>query len=269
VIVPNAHPALIGRETFEKVQGRLAGNRARTTPAVGGGEFLLSSMMVCGHCGARMVAERPRGRRDFIGYQCNGYRVFGKAVCNRNWVKEPDVVPCIVRRLQEDFLNPDNLANLRAELKRQAEQAHRIDPVLGKRLRAKAADLDSKIRQGSERLAVVPLDMVQALSETIRRWKAERDAVARELDDLERVPDMGEAEREVDAAEAYLWQLREGLENDDPVVLRAVLREMVSKVELWWEHRPRGPHTVSTLSRGLIHVRADEEIVRLVNPSRA
>jgi hypothetical protein len=58
-VIPDAHPALVDRQTFERVQQRLKDNQTHTTPLKGGGDFLFSRMIFCGNCGSPMYLPRP------------------------------------------------------------------------------------------------------------------------------------------------------------------------------------------------------------------
>jgi len=267
IVVPGTHPAIVDQETFDAVQAKLAGHQKRTTPKVAGGDFLLSGMMVCGHCGGRMVAGNPRQNRKRVFYECNSYRQYGKTACNRHTIYEADLVACIAAKIQEDFLNPDNFAKLREEMRRQAEAERKEAPCEAARLRRQIEQLDRKIQQGNERLAVVDVDMVAGLSATIRGWRQERERIEQQLRDAEQGPDIEAIELQLAQAEALLWQLREALDRSDPTELRAVLRELVEKVELYWTHTNRGPHVVSKFARGLIYLKVDEQMSRLVGGS--
>jgi len=130
-------------------------------------------------------------------------------------------------------------------------------------------DLDGQIRQGNENLVLLPHDRLAGVVATIRGWEQERGHLVGGLEALERGTDLADAEAETAAAEAALWRLREGLENDDATPAATSLREMVSKGELFWEHKPRGAHTVSVFCRGLVSLRADEQVSGLVASATA
>jgi site-specific DNA recombinase len=53
----DVHDPLIDRDTFDRVQKKLALRTKQTTPIAGGGDFLLSGLVWCGHCGS---AHTPR-----------------------------------------------------------------------------------------------------------------------------------------------------------------------------------------------------------------
>jgi DNA invertase Pin-like site-specific DNA recombinase len=266
IVVPDSHPPLIDRDTFEVVQAKLTGNRARKTPLLAGGDFLLSGMLVCGHCGSWMVGRRGLGggkdtRRPV--YLCNGYNRWGKGYCKCHWVEERRILPAIIRRLTEDFLNPDNLRALREEIRRQDEEAARQNPDDAKQLRAKINALDRDIARGNRNMALAQPDAIAGIAEVVRGWRDERDRLATEVAAIERgLRPSASAEAELDEAEAQLWRLREALTNEDGPEVRAVLQELVSRVELWFEHREVGRYTKTKFARGLIYLRPDDLIVR-------
>lgn len=58
VVVPDAHPAIIDRETFAIVQARMASNKIERRATVGG--YPLSGMLRCGTCGSPFVGGGGR-----------------------------------------------------------------------------------------------------------------------------------------------------------------------------------------------------------------
>jgi hypothetical protein len=68
VVVPDAHPAIIDRDTFNAVQALLAQHK-RIQGDVRATRWLLTGRLYCGHCGSRMYG-RTAGRGHFT-YACN------------------------------------------------------------------------------------------------------------------------------------------------------------------------------------------------------
>jgi DNA invertase Pin-like site-specific DNA recombinase len=225
IVVENSHEALIDREIFEMVQARLLKNKKRTAPR-SAWNYLLSGMMVCGHCGSRMVAGVKHGRK---GYMCAGYRNHGKAVCFFHTIDENPLFDCIVKHLQEGFLKPDNLVKLKAEVRRQAEEARSGSAKRIRQLRSEVAQLDRKINQGVERLVLVGKDLVAELAGKIGEWKTRRETLTADLAIIEARPGETDQEQRIDQAIAQLWKLTEAIAEADPTEIRVVLQEFVSK----------------------------------------
>jgi DNA invertase Pin-like site-specific DNA recombinase len=266
IITPGSHPAIIDRATFEKVQAKLEGNRERKTPQQARGDWLLSGMLVCGHCGSLLVGKsswhRNTKRRRRI-YICNSYQRWGKSGCQCHYVYEAQILDVLVRKLQEDFLNPDNLVRLREELHRHAAQTSKQEGAEEARLRRQIETLDRDIAEGNKNMArAQSVDAIEGIAAAIREWRGERDRLAGRLADMGEAGGTSTTEAEIEEAEKQLWALREGLEEEDPTQVRAVLREMVDRVELWWEHEQVGPYLKARFSRGLIYLKSDEQLFR-------
>jgi site-specific DNA recombinase len=255
VVVPDTHEPLIDRELYEKVQARMADNKTRTPPLPRTGQFTLTGLLVCGHCGWRMTGTTQGGERFF---RCEAYHKYGKHVCHANMVKESRVVDCLLRKLQEALLDPANLEKVRAEVRRLEAQEAEAQPGRARGLERQLADLNQKIAGGMERLALIDRDLLADFTATVRGWKADRDRLAAELRRLQKPGPAADVEEAVRAVEAKLARLRETLADAEPCQVREVLREMVSKVELHFDIQPRKGKTRSIFRRGLIYVRPQE-----------
>jgi hypothetical protein len=102
------------------------------------------------------------------------------------------------------------------------------------RLRKQIAALDRDIAQGNANLARLPEDRLPGVIAQVRTWEGERAGLQARLHDLEN----GATEMKAVLAEArkQLWRLREALVNDDDEAQAAVVREVVSKVEVRYVH---------------------------------
>jgi DNA invertase Pin-like site-specific DNA recombinase len=263
VVRPNSHEPLVSRELFERVQARLHGNRGRTTPHANGGSFVLSKLLVCGHCGSFMVGTTVCGRRVYL---CGGYIAHGKSYCGRNSVLERVALGALIRQLQRSFLDPENLQSLRQETAAlEAEQ--RSDDNL-RRLRERVETLGRQIDQGNENLAVLPADLLAGVAAKVREFKKERDGLLAELRRAEEESPAEDLERRIAEAEGVLWRLQEALKDEDLPLLRQVLREMVSKVEFFWTRHDTDRTIRYRLERGVIYLRPSADSKELCPPAR-
>ena len=101
-IFENTHEAIIDQETFDIVQ-RIRDGRRRVTPM---GEMpILSGMVFCADCGAKLYQVRHRGWEHSKEYMvCATYRKRGKDMCTSHQIRN-----CVI----EDFLL-DGIKNLTA-----------------------------------------------------------------------------------------------------------------------------------------------------------
>jgi site-specific DNA recombinase len=254
-IVRDVHEGLIERPLFEKVQALLDGNRTRRPGKHGDVPYVLSGLLVCGHCGWQMQGTPCDGHRY---YRCGRYHQEGKRGCQAHLTRESLLVDAIVRKLQEAILNPGAVAKLREEIRRQCgeSQGHGGQAA---RLRRQMAELGQKIDKGLENMALVDRDLLADYGAKVRGWKEERERFARELENLERPRERANLEAVLAEVESLLGRLRDVLLAEDPLELRNILLEFVSRVELWWDHDPKKGLMRSHFRRGLIHIRPQQD----------
>jgi hypothetical protein len=177
----------------------------------------------------------------------------GQVVCGYNSVDEEWLLGRVLRVLEEEVLSRGRLEALREEVRRQDEEERApaaVDP-LHKRL----AELEARITQGNENLALLPPDRLPGVVAKVREWEQERDRLRAELARRQGGGSLGGLDEAIAACEALLWRLREAAAASDPLLLREVIREAVSRVELSWERRPYGRRTRYVLQGGVIHLR--------------
>lgn len=151
VVATDAHPALIDRALFARVQARLAANR-RTTRAVLGG-YPLSGFIRCAQCGGVYIGgggpKGPPGDPDrYRFYRCNGADA-GRCPGPTGTLQKRWIEPRVTQLIAAALAAPSVQTMIRAELER--------------RLAALAAD--APVRRGTS-------------DDAVRRLEAERVRVA-------------------------------------------------------------------------------------------
>lgn len=101
-------PAIIDRETWNRVQLR-ARDRGGCGPGPGGQpKYLLSGMLICGECGGRLIVTGSKGSH----YYCATHRQGGVHACSMGLGVRRDVAEEVIRRpLLEGLLSPEAVAH--------------------------------------------------------------------------------------------------------------------------------------------------------------
>jgi DNA invertase Pin-like site-specific DNA recombinase len=251
IIVPGTHEPLVSQELFDRVQGRLATNRGGKGPKLG--TYLFSGLVTCARCGQSMTGISPKtGRR---GYRCHKHDGARRVVCSNVKVSEEYLLQQFDRTLQEQVLNPERLAALREEIRRQDEDER--EPVAVARLRERLAALEANIRQGNTNLAILPPDRLPGVVATIREWEGERDRIGEELARRQGPGRLQEFDQGVRECEELLWGWRQVMQDADAVLMREIIRKTVQRVEIDWTARRAGGRTHYTITGGVFHVWQD------------
>jgi site-specific DNA recombinase len=229
IVVADAIPALMDRDTFARANARLEQARGLSSPKGDENDYLFTHMLVCGDCGAYLRGMPSHGRKVYI---CARYKEYGTEACRRNTVVEERLWASIFGALKDEILSPARLDAIEAEMIRQLEEERSSGEA--DRLRRKVKAIDRDIARGNTNLARLPEDRLPGVIAQVRQWEGERAGLLTRLHELEN----GETEMKALLAEArkQLWRLHEALENGDQEAQAAVVREVLSKVEVRFSH---------------------------------
>ncbi|MBD5118504.1 MAG: recombinase family protein [Clostridiales bacterium] len=111
--VENAHPAIIDRDTFQRVQEEMArrsslrktSSKAKTEQGKHSGKYVLSGLLVCSECGSpyRRVTYMPGGQKRFV-WRCINRLEHGKRICKHApTLEEPEVQAAVTAAMNEMF----------------------------------------------------------------------------------------------------------------------------------------------------------------------
>jgi site-specific DNA recombinase len=258
IVVPDVHEALVERDLFERVQARLGSYRTPTEPRPQSRNgYLLAGLLICSDCGWRMIgAGCGSGKRRY--YQCGRYHLEGNLGCHSNMVREDKLFNVIVRKLQEAALCPENVERLKVEVARQLAETVTDSGGKARRLARELADLEQKLRQGTERMALIDADLLPEFAALLREWREQRERLREDLEKAKAPRQTLDVEEALQFVQDQLYRLRDALLEANPADARAVLVELISKVELTFEHRRTAKQTRSRLTRGVISFRPQE-----------
>jgi DNA invertase Pin-like site-specific DNA recombinase len=254
-------PPLVTRETWEQVQAKFAERKVSHTYVRDAG-YPLTGLLYCGHCGGRMHGTRTGCRAHgkvyaYRRYVCKSNTAHGSAVCARHSIREDRLLPFLVRRLRADYLAPERLEQLEAELRRRLEIRRRgLTRCDTDRLRQRLAEVDEQVKQATLNVLRAKSN-IDLLNEALTTLRAERDQLADELHDAEarQEPEI-DTEAAVEKAVARLRTLGERLGDADPRRLREVMRQMVARIDLFYETTPgRKWRSPFRLERGVVKFR--------------
>ena len=260
IVVPNAHEALVDHEAWNAVQKKLADNCRQTSPHRGTGQYLLSGLVKCANCGSPMHGEcdRRRPTGPYRRYVCAGHTSSGEAKCFRMRIAEDSLVRCLVRLIRREFLNPENIKKLEAEIERQLQERNKPPSRRTRqRMKRRLASLDDKIERGAEQLLAAPPELTDVLTKKLRDWQDERAKLQLEFDGL---PTGDEQTTPIDRTTVArtidkLWTLEEQIRSADRALLGATLQQLVAKIECRFSRQKHGSRTVRRLESGVIYLR--------------
>jgi hypothetical protein len=244
------------------VQAKLAERSVRRTFPRAGGRYLLpSGILHCGHCGGRMYGAtcRPKradgSRAEYRGYRC-GTNATKPGTCGSYTVPEDTILDKLAERLRNVYLSEERLAGLERQLLKRAEARHGGAAQRAEHLKKRLDALGIEVRQAAQNILRCK-DNVDILNEQLTTIRKKREKVARDLAEAEAAQAIPQAEASARVREAFdrLRDLREQLKNAPLDKDAAVVRLLVSRVDVYFEPVVNGKRRWFRFAKGVMKFR--------------
>jgi site-specific DNA recombinase len=246
VVVENAHPALIDRATFARVQAKMVSMRWGTPRMRAGrqkdGEWVLSGLVRCADCGGGMIGHKEVHHRKgkvyvYRRYYCAANARNGKGTCRMSSVNEGRLLGELAADLKEQYANPAGFDQLLAEVREGGRADREQAEARLATLEARVAELDRLIAQGTDAALSAPKEHREKAWARVGEWEAQREAVAAERAEVGRAVEAGAADlEEVRLALEGLRDLEELIHTGTPGELREALVPLVERITVHFNH---------------------------------
>ncbi len=116
--VPDALPAIVPRDMWERVQARMDGrkvNPGERASQKAKREFLLAGLIICGQCGAALVGNNVGGRTEkkrYAYYECN--KRGRTKECDLKTIRADLVEQMVIDEIRLTYFTPEGKANILA-----------------------------------------------------------------------------------------------------------------------------------------------------------
>lgn len=228
IVCENAHPAIIDKETFRKVQV-LRKQRAHTPAAVLGSTHLLSGLVKCGLCGGSMTSINGKGRKP-KQYRCKAYHDQGTAVCKGIYVRADRLDNAVLNLIKKVVLEEDTIEHLADEINRALEEStaekrsmiQALEEEL-KDLRARRTRLYEALETGKLKIGMLA-PRLDELTKRIKDVQRARDTLREEL------AKHRHGAVTVERVRQLVNNLEDTLAHADVKEKRAMLSQLISKV---------------------------------------
>ena len=131
-VIPDAIPAIITPEVFEKVQRRCEQNKKAPAHTKTDVNYMLTTKLFCGKCGAMMAGESGKSHTGawHYYYKCGNHKRHGRSVCDLKAVRKEPLERFVVKVAIEKVLKTDTLELLAQKLLEYQNKENTRLPVL-------------------------------------------------------------------------------------------------------------------------------------------
>ncbi|MCL2107828.1 MAG: recombinase family protein [Oscillospiraceae bacterium] len=222
VVTPGGMPAIVPVEIFEKVQERMAKNRHKPAYMKADAEYILTTKLFCGKCGAMMVGTGGTSKTGKVHYyyKCSN-RIYKKS-CDKKPTKKDFLGRQIVALTQQNVLKDDVISNLADAVVELQKRTNTIIPFLQNQLEALDKRIDNVLK--SIEAGIINASVKKRLDE-LEASKADIEiSLAKER--IEKTP--------LTKEQIVFWLSRfKGGNVDDPNYRRAIVNIFVNSVFLY------------------------------------
>ena len=238
VICPDAHPGIVTKEEFDKVQRLLTARHHKpkepdedNNPRELGSEHLLSGIITCQLCG-RKVQPHPAKNGKYVYYVCKTRTDLSKNVCDCPRQNSRRLEAIVMAKIREDILVDTNINHLIGQVRADTTRFS-VDYA------AHMADLDKRLKQISRRqdqaLLAWELDTItqEKYLERMNALKEDRERLEQDKANAEAI--MGEDAiilTDPKSVSDHAAQLREFLETVKPSEWKPIIRTFVRNVSI-------------------------------------
>ena len=218
--IPEAFPAIIDKETFERVQVRLKMIEKKRHDKT---DYLLSGKLFCGHCGKRMNGEKGRSKNGeyYHYYTCEGKK---KKSCTKARVKKDYIEDAVVEKAKS-LLTDEMIDELTSLIMWEYEQIKDMDDP--------AEDIKDQVRELEKKIDNI-VDVIasgyfnESLREKLDSLTTQKQALLNRIEALE----AQKLDLTPDRIRYYLLMIRTGCINSQDHRKR-LIETFVEKVILW------------------------------------
>ena len=230
--VENAWPAIIDKETFERVQTMLHGRSFKSMhPQRVASHYLLSGLTRCGHCGKALVGQDAKGGK-FTYYVCGTLLKKGAGSCPSRYVNSQKFERLVIDKIKEHILTEENLRELVRMVNEEMDASasdckKRLDIVL-----EEIADVNQRLDRLYDAIETGKLNL-DDLSPRIKQLKERKERLEAQKWELEwQLKERRVELADVETITRYVKDLRNLLDESSLAERKSFIRSFVREIEV-------------------------------------
>lgn len=229
VVTENAHPAIIDRETFEKVAAQRRKRQEIFGDSAYKSKYFLAGLLFCSRCGARYAVKH--NYKEYKYYECysRGRTVKRMAKAehcdNKNW-RLDELDSYIESKVSQLLFDP---AYYEALLKQKKSETASAPPSEADAIRGKVADLDKQIGRMMDLYQDdrIPMEVVSSRIDKLHREKTALEAQLVSLD-----PPKPRRDHDVDAFAGLISDFATVWQSASLEDRRAIISTLIRRINL-------------------------------------
>lgn len=226
IVVEDHHPAIFDKDEWDEIQIALS-SRKRSMKQTSNERWLLSGLLICGHCGGKMAGyarhkklESNGQMKDYFRYKCQTYTSQG--LCFHHWIDRDDIEELVIHRLKEisESMQPHLLQIAVSTSKSEDDEMRDLTIRLER--------LDQKMQR---QLEAFEDDLISAedLKRARQRIDEERSKIVAELERIKN----GDSRGSTDRVASHIRKRDSQLQSDDRLIQKNAIRQLIHSITIY------------------------------------
>lgn len=228
IVVENAVPAIIDKNTFAKVAEKMENNKRRRAAYGAKYTYLLSGLVYCGECGTAMQGKtttKHHPERIYQYYYCGNQSRKGKTACSNRLIDLASLEDLVISKLEETLFNPTAKKIL----------LDKISTAYEKRTNTFNIEYENLLKQKnktSRRMDMLYTQIEEGLADEydiarLKKVKDEMTAIRSKIAELEARP---KASLSPEQVQAVLDSFESAIKTKSADNLRALIENFINKI---------------------------------------
>ena len=183
IIIEGGMPAIIDKETFDRVQMLMSNGRQRGGQNRAHVVYLLSGILRCGECGATMCGNKSRDRHGNITYYYVCSSKDYKKFCENKSIRKEVIEEFVLTQLLEDLFKKKSVEQLRKNLLQYQKRRQKSISNDSNILKSEHEEIDQKIEK-IVRLVSESGVTIDTVSQEIKVLEEKRKKIEGQIDNL-------------------------------------------------------------------------------------
>ena len=135
IITPDGMPAIVAQDLFDRVQERLAKNKKAPARHKAEDDYLLTTKLFCGYCGAYLCGESGTSRTGVVHHYYKCVSVKKRAGCHKKSVKKAWIEDLVIRETMGIIMDDARVEAIVSKVMELQSQESRSLPLFEQQLR--------------------------------------------------------------------------------------------------------------------------------------
>ena len=229
--VPNAHPALVDKHVFDRVQEIMTLRRPTVShPKRVSSRYLLSGLAHCAQCGSTAVGTNGKSGR-FLYYSCNTRLMKGRTACDASSLNARKLETFVMDRIRENILTEECLGQLVRLVNEELGLNRRRAEQKLERMERESRSVQKRLQRLYAALETGKMD-IDDLAPRLKELRAEQQELSGKMNEaLDEINQVGHGPLDVGAMEKYVAELQSLMQSATFEENKAFLASFVRRVE--------------------------------------